>query len=424
MVLIDFLIFIFYRSIFLPLAVGILKAFSFAWPAKTREMIEDRAPRNFQALPSRPLWIHASSGEIEYAKSVVRAVKEQYPQIPILVTYFSPSAKRLIQKFPGIDLAMALPWDTKSEIDRFLDFYKPRACLIARTDVWPEMARQLRKRRIPSALFAATLAKNSSRAGLFASSLARIALNSLSMIFCVSAEDQENFKDLGVRTALQVGGDTRFDQVLHRLAHPSPIKNELRPSPETSAPIFVCGSTWPADEEILFEAFRAWFDKGGRLILAPHEVNEERIQSLKKTLLDRGWSVQTYRETSQWNSQILLVNQVGCLQELYTWGHLAFVGGSFKDKVHSVMEPLCAGLPVCVGPHHINNREALQFQHVILKPGFFAVNVIQNATDLQSLMVSSLSVPVPCKPLLSKIQSVSGATARVVQWLAEAQIVN
>ncbi len=424
MVLIDFLVFILYRSLFLPMAVGILKAFSFAWPAKMREMIEDRAPRNFQALSSRPLWIHASSGEIEYAKSVVRAVKEQHPQIPILVTYFSPSAKRLIQKFPGIDLAMALPWDTAFEIGRFLDFYKPRACLIARTDVWPEMARQLRKRKIPSALFAATLVKNSSRTGLLASSLSRIALNSLSIVFCVSPEDQENFQELGVRTDLQVAGDTRFDQVLHRLTHPSPVKNELRPRPETANPIFVCGSTWPADEEILFEAFRAWFDKGGRVILAPHEVNDERIQSLQKTIAARGWSVQTYREASLWNSQILLVNQVGCLQELYTWGHLAFVGGSFKDKVHSVMEPLCAGLPVCVGPHHGNNREALQFQHVILKPGFFAVNVIQNASDLQSLMASSLSVPVPAKPLLAKIQAVSGATARVVRWLAEVQIVN
>jgi len=422
MVLIDVLIFTLYRFLFLPFAVSVLEIFSFLLPAKMREMVEDRASRNFQALPSRPIWIHASSGEIEYAKSVVRSVKEQYPQVPILVTYFSPSAKKLIQKFPGIDLAMALPWDLRPEVSRFLDFYKPRACLIARTDVWPEVARQLQKRKIPSALFAATLVKNSSRRGWLASSLTRVALNALSIIFCVSPEDEENFRALKLRSKVVVAGDTRFDQVLHRLQNPSTVKTELRP--QGPAPIFVCGSTWPQDEEILLDAFGAWFEKGGRLILAPHEVSEARLQALTRALVARGWSVQIYQQAVSWSSQILLVDQVGCLQELYTWGHLAFVGGSFKDKVHSVMEPLCIGMPVCVGPYHLNNREALQFQQLILKPGFFAVNVIQNSQDLKSVMSASLSLAVPSAPLLARVREVSGATARVVQWLEDTHVVS
>lgn len=88
------------------------------------------------------------------------------------------------------------------------------------------------------------------------------------------------------------------------------------------------------------------------------------------------------------------------------------------------MEPLCAGLPVCVGPHHLNNREALQFQQVILKPGMFAVNVIQNAQDLQSLMTCSMSLSVPSAPLLSRIRMVSGATQRVIHWLEDTKVVS
>ena len=419
MVLIDLLVFSLYRFVLLPLAVGILELFSFAWPAKIKEMIEDRAGLNFQALPSRPLWIHASSGEIEYAKSVVRAVRETYPQIPILVTYFSPSAKKLIQKFPGVDLAMALPWDLTGEIERFLNFYKPRACLIARTDVWPEVTRQLKKRQIPAVLFAATLANESSRRGIFSSSLTRVALNSLSKIFCVSFEDQENFKALKLKTEVIVAGDTRFDQVLHRLKNPQPVKLELKPA--GSAPIFVCGSTWPQDEEVLLDGFGAWLERGGRIVMAPHEVAPARIQALQAQLTQRGWSVQTYQEASNWSSQILLVNQIGCLQELYAWGHLGFVGGSFKDKVHSVMEPLCVGMPVAVGPHHLNNREALQFQNVILKPGLFAVNVIRNSVDLKHLMSQAFACPVPAQALIQKVQESSGATAKVLRWLDESQ---
>lgn len=415
MVLIDWLVFILYRSLVLPLAVGTLKAFSGLMPSKLQEMIADRSAMNLQALPARPIWIHAASGEVEYAKSVIRAFKEEFPQIPILVTYFSPSAKKLIQKFPGIDLAMALPWDRPADIEKFLNFYNPRVCLFARTDVWPELARKLEKRKIPALLFAATLSEESSRSGFLAGSLTRVAFNSLTRIFCVSEADKENFEALKIRTAVEVAGDTRFDQVIHRLQKPNPIRMELKPSGNEK--ILVCGSTWPEDEEVLFEAFAFWISRNGRVILAPHEVNSEKLSTLERQIESKGWSVSRYTKADSWNTHFLLVDQVGILQELYTWGHLAFVGGSFKDKVHSVMEPLCVGIPVCVGPHHTNNREALQFQLVRLGVDFYAVNVLQNANDFKRVMESSLHYQKPSTEILKKVKSSSGATEKLVDQI-------
>lgn len=426
MVLIDLLVFALYRFLALPFVLVLLQVFKNLLPGKVQEMIADRSNLNLQALPARPIWIHASSGEVEYAKSVIRALKEEFPQVPVLVTYFSPSAKKLIQKFPGIDLSMALPWDRKQDLEKFLNFYNPRACLIARTDVWPQMARMLRARKIPSVLFAATFATESSRRGILSGALTRVALNSLSRIDCVSREDQENLLALGVRVPVEIAGDTRFDQVLHRLAHPNPVHLPFKP--RTGEKIFVCGSTWPADEDVLLASFEFWLSQGGRIILAPHEVAPTRISILQGLLEKRGWSVQRYSSSAaselplaggSWNTQILLVDQVGCLQELYTWGSFAFVGGSFKDKVHSVMEPLCVGLPVAVGPYHRNNREALSFQHVILGPGFFAVNVVQNARDLQDLMARVLVAPTPHPVILQRVRESSGATERLMDWMHE-----
>ncbi len=415
----DWLVYALYRFLAVPSALFFLQLFSRFLPPKIQEMLADRASQNLQVLPARPIWIHASSGEIEYAKSVVRSLKEQFPQVPVLVTYFSPSAKKLIQKFPGIDLAMALPWDRPQDITRFLNFYNPRVFLVARTDVWPEVSRQVRKRNIPSALFAATFAKQSSRKGLLSGSLSRLALNSLSLIRCVSEEDQENLLALGVQTPIEVSGDTRFDQVLFRLQNPNPIWAPFKPS--AGEKIFVCGSTWPEDEEILIEAFDFWLQNGGRIILAPHEISSAHLNSLENTLKERGWSYQKYTDQqNSWNSQVLLVNQVGCLQELYSWGTLAFVGGSFKGKVHSVMEPLCVGLPVAVGPHHHNNREALAFQHVILGTGYFAVNEIRNARDLKSLMTMNLMSPSPHPLILEKVREASGATEELLSWVTAA----
>ena len=64
---------------------------------------------------------------------------------------------------------------------------------------------------------------------------------------------------------------------------------------------------------------------------------------------------------------LLSVDTVGDLFSLYTWAQVAFVGGSFKARVHSVMEPLCAQVPVLVGPYFHNSAEAQKFSSVPLR---------------------------------------------------------
>lgn len=415
----DFLIFTLYRFLAMPLALIVLRLCSPWLPEKMKEMLIDREQLNLQALPARPIWIHASSGEIEYAKSVIREAKRLYPQVPILVTYFSPSAKKLIQKFSGIDLAMALPWDHRSKVKKFLDYYKPRAFLIARTDVWPEIASEAAVRGIPGLLFAATVSGKSSRKGWIAGALTRTALNSLSQIYCVSIEDHDNLVEMGVRTPIEVAGDTRFDQVIFRLRNPNPVKMELKPQPKKGK-IFVMGSTWPQDEEILLPALKKWIGLGHQAIIAPHEVSDDRLAQLEKSIEKiSGRRPDRYTKINTWTSPILLVDQIGCLQELYAWGDVAFVGGSFKDKVHSVMEPLCVGLPVLVGPYHTNNREALQFQNTLVSPGFFAVNVIQNSGDLEKALYQILELETPHPAVLKKTKESSQATEKIMMWLSQ-----
>ena len=417
--LFDAVVFFFYRFVGIPVALFFLYLFRNFLPAKIQEMINDRDNKNLQALSAKPIWIHAASGEIEYAKSLIRELKSQLPQVPILVTYFSPSAKKLLQKFPGIDLVRAMPWDNPRDVQKFLSFYQPRIALFARTDVWPEVAHEIKKRNIPSALFSATFSENSTRSKLIASSLTRTALSSLSRIFCVSQNDAENMEELGVSSAFEISGDTRFDQVIYRLKNPHPVKTELRPAADKK--VLILGSSWPQDEEVLIQSFAYWKKSQGKIILAPHEVGEPRLSSLQQKLEQLGFSCLRYSQASQWQSEdILLVDQVGCLHELYTWADLAFVGGSFKDKVHSVMEPLSAGIQVMVGPYHHNNREALQFQYLILGPGNFAVQPVQNAAEIEILMQKALSFQGRVHDeILLKVKQSSGATERLIQWIRE-----
>ncbi|MGZ6456970.1 MAG: 3-deoxy-D-manno-octulosonic acid transferase [Bdellovibrio sp.] len=333
---------------------------------------------------AHPFWIHAASGEIEYARPVIRELKKQYPQIPILVTYSSPSAKKILAGIPEIDVWAALPWDFSFLIRRFIKKWQPRVLLFSRTDVWPVLASVASAEKLTTVLFSATFADNSSRLKGPASLLTRFTLSLLSEIHCVSNEDIQNLHKLKLKVPVVVTGDTRFDQVFHRLENPKVLKSSLIPSPEDF--VFIAGSTWPEDEAVLIPAIEKLKQIHIKIIIAPHETTEDHLASLEAKLSSLKLSSVRYSKTETWPANaILIIDQVGILAELYTWSDIAFIGGSFKKQVHSVMEALAAGLPVMVGPCHRNNREALFYQKKNYSSGMI-VHVIHSSDDIVVLL--------------------------------------
>ncbi len=325
-----------------------------------------------------PVWIHASSGEFEYAKPVIREIKAQNPKTPIVVTYSSASYVKAIESFPGVDMSMPLPLDLPGPCSSFLKKIKPKCLLISRTDLWPEMLHQAQAFKIPVVLFAYTQREPTQMSGV-ARWLRRWLLGNISQIQCVSEKDAENVRALGIKKPTAVLGDTRYDQVQFRLKNSKALPEVLKPA----LPALVAGSTWPQDEAVLIEALAPILkDKKMQLLLVPHEPTAGHVKDLEKRLEQAGLTAKKYSAQEPWtNAHVLIVDQVGVLAELYQWASMAFVGGSFKGSVHSVMEPLGAGCVVLVGPHFHNNREAMDFCNVPAGP----FTAVQSCADARSL---------------------------------------
>lgn len=377
--------------------------------AKNSQVFSTKGMTLTEVALRRPFWIHAASGEIEYARPVIRKLKMAYPKIPILVTYGSPSAVNSIAKMPEVDAWGAVPWEFRTFVRKFLNRFQPRAVFFARTDVWPVLINEVQMRNIPSLLFSATFAENSSRLKFGMRGLTERTLGQLTKVFVVADQDKQQIAGLVPADRLQVAGDTRYDQVFHRLANPNTL---MLPRPTGEALIFVAGSTWPEDELPLLQAFTK--SKGWRLILAPHEITEDHLQHLEDRLKRLDLKFQRFSQIQDWTDPVLLVDRIGVLAELYTWGNLAFVGGSFKKQVHSVMEPLAAGLPVLVGPHHLNNREALEFQANDWAAGKI-VRVVRNEKDFMSALDDKQWGP--SEDIKSQIRKRGGATDSVLSWI-------
>ncbi|MDZ4676640.1 MAG: glycosyltransferase N-terminal domain-containing protein [Oligoflexia bacterium] len=371
------------------------------------------------------IWFHVASGELEYAKPVLRELKKISTH-KILVTYFSPSVMKALEKTPEIDLFVPMPWDTPWHWNEFLNHYQPKVLAIARTDTWPNMIWQTKKKNIPSILFSATLPSHSGRAASFWGRLlyGRI-VEDLTYVSCVAEEDKSNFLRLDPDIKISIDGDTRFDQVLFRLQENRPIKN-LSSTQTPNTPIFVAGSTWPQDEKILIPALIKPVTLGLKVLIAPHEPTQQHLKDLEIQLTKLGFEFVYYSKLNDTlekadsktlaSSPVILVDVVGVLADLYKIAQISFVGGSFKKSVHSVMEPAACGNLIIIGPYHHNNREALS-----LKTKGFA-RVVDDSFELESILMNetklnSNEVEKRKSEITDFIKSQTGVSKKIATWI-------
>tara|TARA_B100001248_G_scaffold262672_1_gene260737 strand:- start:7203 stop:8453 length:1251 start_codon:yes stop_codon:yes gene_type:complete len=348
-----------YRFLLYPALFLFLRLFSFTHPKLERYFSVRRGQfwRKHQA-PARPIWLHCSSGELEYAKPLIRQLKSRGDNV--FVSYFSPSVEGALKKDPNIDLYLPAPYDFASHMQDFIQWLNPQSLYVARTDVWPEMLYQCHLAKVPAFLFSATLSDNNKKIhNALTRKIFHTLFSWLDHIYCVDQEDAKNFLQKLEVPHVSVTGDTRYLQCLYRLNN---LQSEIA-KPEK--PFIVFGSTWPKDEEVILPVLKDILKLGYQCILVPHEVKTAQFYDLLRNLNQAHIDFQLYSKSEKpLERDVVVVDVVGILAILYKNCDLAFVGGSFKGSVHSVMEPLVAGSAVIVGPHHHNNREALEFKNI------------------------------------------------------------
>lgn len=304
-------------------------------------------------------WFHASSGELEYCKPLIRRLKETHPQAKITVTYSSPSAEKLFGNISGfVEEFIPICWDQPADLRLLFERIKPKALLFSRTDVWPEMVYQAKRMSVPMGIFSFNPKFN-----FLSKFLYRRLFKYFSFVSCVDEFGAEQLKEVVPAARVSHDGDTRFDQVFFRLSQVSKIDLSK------CGQLAIFGSTWPQDEAVVLKTFSWLKSHGFKIVLSPHDVNEFNINRLKEELQKNQLSVHLLSDSLrtgsyeiQMNSDVLLIDKIGYLADCYRFADFAFVGGSFKDKVHSIMEPLCSGLKVATGPLIKNSPEGVKYK--------------------------------------------------------------
>ena len=312
--------------------------------------------------PARPLlWMHAPSvGEGLQARPVIDLVRAHHPRAQLAYTYFSPSARAFAAQLP-VDVRDVLPFDVARDMRRALAALAPTALVFSKLDVWPTLAREASARGTRLGLISATLARGSSRRSRVAHALLRDAYARLDRVGAISPDDADRLISLGVPSSrVTVTGDTRYDQVWARAQAIDRDSALLQPL-ASDRPTLVAGSTWPADEAVLLAAWTRLRARvpAARLIIAPHEPTPAHLAPIAQWAQGAGLRVARLHDPAAATADVILVDRVGVLGDLYALASIAFVGGGFHAAgLHSVIEPAAFGAPVVFGPRHEASRDA------------------------------------------------------------------
>lgn len=306
------------------------------------------------------VWFHSSSlGEFEQAKPIIEKLKQE-KNVNILITFFSPSGYENSKKYPHADLISYIPFDTIGNAKKFISITRPSLSVIMRYDVWPNMIDSLSRNNIPIYLVDATLRSSSPRKYPFIKSFHKNLFSKLTKILTVSEEDAMEFKSFGLNgEKIEVVGDTRFDRVYQKslLAHEKKLINEAIIK---NKKIFVAGSTWEQDEEVILPAFMklSEVDKDVLMIIAPHEPTLLHLEKIENEFSGKLSTIRFSHLNSYGGERVIIVDSIGILLMLYNYADVAYIGGSFKQNIHNVLEAAVYGVPVMFGPKIENSQEA------------------------------------------------------------------
>ena len=298
------------------------------------------------------VWVHSSSlGEFEQGRPIVDYIRAHYPDYKILLTFFSPSGYEMRKNYSNADYVFYIPVDTRRRVRQFLDAVKPEVAIFVKNEFWLNMLAELRRRNIRTYLASAIFRRNS----IFFNPVGDIwrkALHSFDTLFVQDEGSKALLAEIGVENVV-VAGDTRFDRV-SAIAEQAE-KVEIIEQFKGDKRLFVAGSTWGPDEDILLPLINENPDI--KFVIAPHEMDESRIERLLREV--KGGAVRYTQLPDDFaDKQVLVLDTIGLLSRVYGSAEWAYVGGGFGVGIHSTLEAVVYGMPVAFGTNYRKFREA------------------------------------------------------------------
>ncbi|EPG0369927.1 lipid IV(A) 3-deoxy-D-manno-octulosonic acid transferase [Photobacterium damselae] len=369
-----------------------------------------------------PIWIHAVSvGESIAAIPLIKILKEQQPNVPIVVTTTTSTGAEQIAKLGSLVEHRYMPVDFSFAVRSFINVIRPSHLLIIETELWPNTLIEAHKAGIPISVVNARLSEKSCRNYAKLQALFNTIHPCLTQILCQSLSDADRFASLGIDVnKLHVTGSIKFDiSISKRIIE---LGIALRKEIGISRPVWIAASTHQGEDELVLQAHKELLKthQDALLILVPrHPERFDSVFQLTQTL-----GFMTERRTSSKSltkmSQVYLADTMGEMLVLLGAADVCFMGGSLLgNKVggHNVLEPAALGIPTITGPSYFNFNEITN--ELLLAHGIW----VKHASELGVALSDLFGHPEVRQKLASGAMNVvthnQGALQRTINYILD-----
>lgn len=415
------------RFFYTLLYTGLLPVFvaRLWWRGRLNPGYRQRIAERFGRLPHRPaangLWVHAVSvGETLAAAPYIKAMQQQYPDLPIIVTTTTPTGSEQVKRLFGERVFhMFLPYDLPVFWKPFLRRIQPGLLVVMETELWPNLMAACEQHQLPVMLANARMSEKSARGYAKFSALTTPMLQRLTLVAAQNATDGQRFIELGLpENKLEVTGSVKFDVDL-------PIDIErageaLRAQWGESRKVLALASSHAGEDEQLLAIYSRLRESHDDLLLLLIPRHPERFDTVTQAAKQVGLNVQRRSQgDANPDCQVYVADSMGEMLQLLSAADLVLMGGSLiPHGGHNPIEPAALGKATLTGPHYTNFAAVVDA--LVAEQALAVVEPEQLVQDI----LQYLNDPALCQQMgeagLAVVNKNRGAVQRLVELSAQA----
>jgi len=337
---------------------------------------------------SQSIWFHVCSlGEARALKPILQELNQEQIVISTITQTGYNEAKKYDAEVRYLPYEMFLPFWIKPQ----------KKLVVLEAEFWYMLFVIAHARGAEVILLNARISDKSVDKYMKFAWFYRKLLANVSTVYVQSESDKNRFLALGARNIEVIGNIKLAGEIKKTCDYKKP-----------DCELIVAGSTHPTEEQVVLSAFSKYkkLNREAKLVVVPRhpERFEEVYVLMQEEAKKENMTLSRFSEEKNFATDLVLVDMMGELNNIYAISDIAILGGAFRDDVggHNPLEPAYFGCKIITGKHFFHQKELFKYVHHVQYVEADALDAALNAAkELPPAMVEE---KIDLKKVIDKIK--------------------
>ena len=333
------------------------------------------------------IWFHVCSlGEAKTLKPILEFLKQKDIKITTVTQTGQAEAKKYNAQVRYLPYEIFLPFWIK----------KQKVLVVLEAEFWYMLFIVAKAKGARVILLNARISEKSVKKYLQFAWFYKKLLSNVEIIYAQSQVDKNRFLALGAKN-IEVIGNIKLAQKI--------VKTKEYKKPECER-VIVGASTHEGEEEFILKSYIEYKKNiNSKLIIVPrHPERFKGVYELMKSYADKNsLTLSKFSQNSDFKSDMILIDAMGELNNIYAISDIAILGGAFKNGIggHNPLEPAFFGCKIITGKHFHDQKELFKYVHHVQ---FVQSDEIHKALiKSEDLPISMVEESINLEPVIKKI---------------------